>query len=577
MFAVALAARAQDPERADPQFVQYRLQIDAPSPVRDPVERSIGIARWRDYPSMTAELLERLAREAEIEAREAAATEGYFSAVATAVIDRTTAPWTVRVKVDPGEPTRIRSVEIVVTGAAEAADEEDRERIDRLRSDWRLPPGAVFEQGAWTAAKQRAVLTLGARHFAAARIADSEARIDPASRTADLRVVLDSGPRFYFGTLEIAGLSRYPRSRIRSLATFAPGDPYEVEKLDRFQRRLVGTGYFASVQVTADNAPDKADAAPVYVAVIEGPSKRLEVSLGYSTDVLFRTGLAWRDNDFLGRDWRLRSELRVDTRIQSLDGNIELPESRSGWADSFGGRVRRTDIENLVTQGVLVGVSRRWLDERNQPQVDLNYRIEREQPEGAPTATNRALYGELLHTWRRTDDLVAPDRGFVTRAQVGGAPPEVSTRAFGRAIVRSQYFTPLGRKNSLSLRAEAGAVIASTSEGIPQSLLFRTGGDTTVRGYDFESLGVQQGDAIVGGRYYGLASVEATRWITEEWGVAAFVDAGNAVDRASDFKFAVGYGVGVRLRTPIGPIRADIAYGVEKEQFRVHFSVGVIF
>ena len=153
----------------------------------------------------------------------------------------------------------------------------------------------------------------------------------------------------------------------------------------------------------------------------------------------------------------------------------------------------------------------------------------------------------------------------------------MSTRAFGRAIVRSQYFTPLGRKNSLSLRAEAGAVIAPTSEGIPQSLLFRTGGDTTVRGYDFESLGVQQGDAIVGGRYYGLASVEATRWITEEWGVAAFVDAGNAVDRASDFKFAVGYGVGVRLRTPIGPIRADIAYGVEKEQFRVHFSVGVIF
>ena len=69
-------------------------------------------------------------------------------------------------------------------------------------------------------------------------------------------MVLDSGPRFYFGTLEIAGLSRYPRSRIRSLATFAPGDPYEVEKLDRFQRRLVGTGYFASVQVTADNAPE---------------------------------------------------------------------------------------------------------------------------------------------------------------------------------------------------------------------------------------------------------------------------------------------------------------------------------
>ena len=117
----------------------------------------------------------------------------------------------------------------------------------------------------------------------------------------------------------------------------------------------------------------------------------------------------------------------------------------------------------------------------------------------------------------------------------------------------------------------------SSREGVPSILLFRTGGDTTVRGYEYQSLGVPLGDAIVGGRYYAIASAEAIRWIDETWGIAAFVDAGNAVDSIHDFKFALGYGIGARLRTPIGPFRLDVAYGEETREWRLHFSVGLTF
>jgi translocation and assembly module TamA len=113
--------------------------------------------------------------------------------------------------------------------------------------------------------------------------------------------------------------------------------------------------------------------------------------------------------------------------------------------------------------------------------------------------------------------------------------------------------------------------------GIPSNFLFRTGGDTTVRGYAFESLGVHLGNAVVGGRYYGVASVELDHWINETWGLAVFVDAGNAVDSLKGFDPAVGYGVGGRLRTPIGPFRLDLAYGEETKAVRVHFSVGLSF
>jgi translocation and assembly module TamA len=98
-----------------------------------------------------------------------------------------------------------------------------------------------------------------------------------------------------------------------------------------------------------------------------------------------------------------------------------------------------------------------------------------------------------------------------------------------------------------------------------------------VRGYEFESLGVPLGDATVGGRYYALASVEVVRWINELWGIAAFVDAGDAADSIGDLEPAIGVGIGARLATPIGPFRLDVAYGEETRKWRIHFSVGLSF
>jgi translocation and assembly module TamA len=98
-----------------------------------------------------------------------------------------------------------------------------------------------------------------------------------------------------------------------------------------------------------------------------------------------------------------------------------------------------------------------------------------------------------------------------------------------------------------------------------------------VRGYNFESIGVTQGEAVVGGRYLAILSGEYTRWVWEGIGLAAFVDAGNAVDDISSFRFALGYGLGVRVRSPIGPFRLDVAYGEEDRAVRLHFSVGLTF
>ena len=98
-----------------------------------------------------------------------------------------------------------------------------------------------------------------------------------------------------------------------------------------------------------------------------------------------------------------------------------------------------------------------------------------------------------------------------------------------------------------------------------------------MRGYAFESLGVRRGDAVLGGRYLAVASIEYTHWFAPVWGIAAFADAGDAWDEGDQYQPVLGVGAGARFRTPIGPVRVDVAYGEEVKAWRLHFSVGFVF
>ena len=267
----------------------------------------------------------------------------------------------------------------------------------------------------------------------------------------------------------------------------------------------------------------------------------------------------------------------METKLSSGSIRFVLPPASGGWLDSFTAGLERTDIENLVTRTAGVSWRRRSIDETSTPAFGAGYYVDQQLPTGSPTENSHALYVNGEYTWRLVDNLLQPERGYMANVQLGAGVPGASTRGFGRLIGKVAVWWPLARNTSLFARADVGAVLADSRDGIPSNFLFRTGGDTTVRGYAFDSLGVPLGEAIVGGRYYTAASVEVTRWIGENWGLATFVDAGNAVDSLHDLHLALGYGVGGRFRTPIGPFRVDVAYGQDAHSVRVHFSVGLSF
>lgn len=555
----------------------YRVEIAAPAPVKAAVERSLDLVRWQSYAEITPEFFDLLVADARSQARDAAEAQGYFSAIVTSDIDRLTTPATVRLRIEPGEPTTVASVDLIVVGTAVLGDSVAGELVERMRKDWSLPKGAVFRQADWTAAKIGAVQVFAVDRYAAARLVESRADVDPETHTAVLSVTIDSGPPFRFGALDVTGVQKYSESLVRNLATFASGEPYTAEALQIFLRRLNGSGYFASAQATIEAEPAQADAAPVHLRVIEAPEKKISAGAGFSTDTLYRVQLSY-DNFNLNNDGlRFHADIDAEAKIQSATLRWTLPPRVPQYTDTYSANVAHTDISGLRTNELTAGWKRKTAAERDQISYGLAFYASQQMPTNAESANAHALFFEYGRTWRNVDDLLSPTRGYAVNAQIGAAPPGVSTAALGRGIVQFAAWLPVDTKTTLLFKAEAGAVAARSARDVPIALLFRTGGDTTVRGYAFDSLGPRIGDATVGGRYYAIGSAEVVRWVADTWGIAAFADAGNAADRVPDLKPVYGYGIGARLRTPIGPMRLDVAYGEATRTIRLHLSVGLSF
>ena len=237
-----------------------------------------------------------------------------------------------------------------------------------------------------------------------------------------------------------------------------------------------------------------------------------------------------------------------------------------------------SDIQGLRTERYAFGaqtVQQRGIVEQR---LSLNWEQERRETDASLPSTSRALVPNGVWTWRHVDSLLDPHLGSVVQVQIGGgAKAALSDQNFVRLHGRFQQYIPLGRVDTLILRGELGYTFANSRQHIPQDYLFRTGGAGSVRGYAYQSLGIKEGNAVVGGRYMAIASVEATHWLNEAWGVAAFIDAGDAVDALQDVRLAIGYGLGARWRSPAGPIGIDFAYGDRDKSLHLHFSLAIPF
>lgn len=561
---------------AQTQAFSYSVELDVPDPYRKLLQDNLEIYASRENPRMDADQLRFLVGRTPDQMRALLATEGYYSPVIDSSLQHRQGAWIARFVITPGEPSRVAAVNLELRGSI--TEEERAARLALMREGWPLREGMVFRQAQWELAKRNALQVLLIERYPAAKIASSRATVDPQTRKASLQVVLDSGPAFTFGTLETSGLERYPHSIVERLNVIEPGSVYSQAKLLQFQARLQDSHYFTGATVSADIDPARPERVPVKVQVVESQSRKLGFGAGVSTDTGARGQVEYKDLNFMDRAWRLSTLLKLESKKQLLSGDIQLPRNPKGYTDSLSALTERTDIEGQKTHKYSLGAKRSRVSGNDETAYSAQFQTERVVVADVPDQSNQALVGGYAWTRRKVDNLLYPADGYLLNAQVGAAAKALlSDQDFVRTYAKATYYRSVGKNGGLILRGELGVTLAQSRQGIPSDFLFRAGGDKSVRGYDYESLGVKSGDAIVGGRYLGVASAEYVHWIAPAWGAAVFYDAGNAADDLHDFKFVQGYGAGARWKSPVGLLKMDLAYGQETKETHIHFSVGISF
>jgi translocation and assembly module TamA len=506
----------------------------------------------------------------------------------------------VRVIVDPGARTQVAAVVLQMRGPlgdeAAGGDPAAQALIREWQSGWTLPVGRPFANAAWRDAKNNALARLRASGYAAASWQDTAANVDADGARATLMLSADSGPRFHLGEIVVEGLERQQAASVLNLAELRTGAAITEQRLLDWQERIARTGLFEGVSVALDADPARSDAAKVTVRVREAPLQQATFGVGVSANSGARVSVEHLHRRLFGQRATLRNKIEWGTKRSTWEGELASHALPGLYRNLLGGAWESIESDTDRVYSTRVRLGRAYETQRNERFWFVQGEHERVRPFDTSTPSGLAARTDTsaatlnFHgTWRNLDSIVLPTRGYSIAIQSGGGrvfradasgPVRPRSGPFGRLHARAQGWLPLGERWYGQARIELGQVFARDEIAVPESQRFRAGGDDSVRGYAWRSLTPQVGGVDTGGRVVATGSVEVARPVSEKlpsvwW--ATFIDAGRAADSWKGFSPAWGAGVGVRWRSPVGPLRADLAYGDEEKRWRVHFSVGIAF
>lgn len=588
-------AKDDDKAKADGRRNAFTVDVRGPETERDYLARHLEIQRYRELDDLGVTEVSRLMVAAEANARELLGTLGYFTPTLTLELnetpDSTEAPREVVITVAPGERTKVSTVQIRYAGQI-ANDPSAEAQRDAIRTGWALRAGEPFTQGAWDDAKTTALRSLTAKRFPTGSVEISRAEIDADRHEARLGVTYQSGPAYKFGPLVLRGVERYDADAARRIARLPTGTDYDQQKLLDAQQRLASSGYYDSVFLTLDTDSNTPLAAPVIAQLREAPLQKVVMGVGFTTDNGPRLSIDHTHNRMPLLGWRAVSRLSLDNDIQSLGTEWNAVPDDRGWRWFAGGELKSEQSGSYVVDSGRLRGGRNKSSDHIDRSYFLQYDYAHNRGTDAPPSAS-AVTANWGWTGRYFDDNSAPSRGYGLALEMAAGYTLTGQQVpFTRTYARFLGVLPLGaaedknaraRRSRLQMRLEAGAVAAKDSAQIPSTLMFLTGGDTTVRGYSYKQIGTVRADGkTVAGRYLGVASLEWQRPFVykdklTEWESVVFVDAGAVADKPGELKPKVGVGVGARWRSPVGPVQADLAYGVDSKKFRLHFRLGFTF
>lgn len=523
--------------------------------------------------------LERFEEQLPERVRQALEPYGYYEAEVSTQRQATGGGhYRLQVTVLAGEPVRVTAVQVRLSGSGASEP-----RLQRLVAEFPLHVGDVLRQDIYETAKgtlKARVLDLG---YLDAAFSVQMILLQRQERQAEIDLELVTGERYHFGEARIEGAPDYPAPFLRRYVAFSPGEVFSYPALGQTQLNFLDSDRFREVIITPLKDQAEGLRVPIELKLVPAARRRLRPGMGYGTDTGARTSLNYRDLNVLHRGHEFNADLSIAERRQALTASYILP-----------------GLKNLETQTALrTGIVREDL-------VSYETRslfAEIEEQQGFRGGRVGSIYLRLLQEsfivadqnnlsrmiipgvrFRHNGyaDPVRPKRGFRYSLEARGAHQALgSDTGLLQLLAAGNTIIPLPGRLKLLLRTQGGTTWKNEPLAeVPASLRFFAGGDQSVRGYAYQSLGPTDASGkVVGGEHLAVGSAEIEAPLGEDWGVAAFFDLGSAFNSPEQIDWARGAGIGVRRYTVIGPIKIDLArqVGIINPAYRLHLSVGFVW
>ncbi len=516
-----------------------------------------------------------LVREAEDEARAALQPFGYYSPAITVSPDPVAG--SVTLAIDPGLPVRVDGFSLAIEGEG-GSDDELREQLDAFRPR----RGEIFDSVLYDTSKAAITGRLAQRGYFDASLLAHRVEVTRADLAADIDLRWNSGARYAMGEVAFEQDPAVIRPQLlQKLVSWQPGEPFESLHIDRLRTSLASLDYFATIAIDATPVRGNGDKrVPVRVALTPAPRSIYTAGLSYGTEsgAGVRLGLERRYLNSRGHkalaqvDWaEKRKTATLQYRIPAfawLDGwytaSLQVADEQTDYMDSRRAELvfsRSGEINPHLTAIASVHVLReRWAYTGDLENPGYRY--------------GSFAFPELAAEYADVDDRLYPRAGLAGSLRLRAAPGFGTDASFSQVYARAAWFRGLGPDDRLIVRGELGHTWTDVLTNLPPSLRFYAGGDRSIRGYDYREVGPRVGDFGIGARKLVTTSVEYEQYFNRSWGGAVFVDSGSAFNgRTPDMH--TGVGIGVRWRSPVGPVRLDIARGLDDP--RSSFTLGLSF
>lgn len=515
--------------------------------------------------------IKRLFKQAPEQIKQALRALGYYHPLITNSLDWEENCWQSFFAIHPGRPVIITELDVQVLGAG--ATEAFFTEFLQAKT---LKVGDIVNHGQYEKLKKELQTLADAKGYFDHAFAVHRLDIDPTKNSANIQIHLHTGQRYYINRIEIEE-SALHTDFSRKYLSIKPGDAYDRSHIFESHQLLDSAGYYQNIQLKYLQKQAENHYAPLVVKLDNLPRHVLSAGVGYDTDLGFRLSAGYRNRYLNDSGHQFISDLNLSLKKSHIVMEYVLPlanplKDRLSFFTGF----TYEDTSNIDSQKYDLGVR---LSNRFTGQLvlaeQLNFVAEHFRNSASdPYKTHFLLVPGISLSNVRAKTEKQFLEGYKYMFQLDGAHRNVgSSVSFIQATMHLKFAYPTFWGGRLISRVDLGAMAVDVFEDLPSSYRFFAGGDNSVRGYDYKSIGQRDSSGeVIGGRYLTTASLEYEQRLFKNWSLAAFIDAGDAFSKNINIK--LGVGLGLRWYSLVGPIRVDIAMPSEDvSDVHFHFSL----